>query len=1359
MNARIFITTLLAAVMMPAAAQVTDRIVLGNAESEAAHGLITYCPDNTAVTENGFLGQTGRYVKPFAINPFCGEYDGIYGGEYSFVLRVDGTTQNYLTLRTYGGDGYTDGSRYHIQIEGKNLQDYTRDAVAFSADKAPGVFAYSTLVIPQAVTKGKERVVVRVRSLGRYWGYAPIGNFARYQYAMESDLPPIYAIYSSTNPNFELTDELQGQLASYASAPAKGSTKTLLAIRNDVKSALTTAIKGEVTGADFKPAYQNNNFNVVQCMGYAYRRGIYGTTQEALAKKIQVAIDSMVYINNLCKNGATISISAKGQTATQQSAASGWGGLFGGQGMGMYLLWQAGGLPDEFLDAEVDLGKGTATRRSQWIAAFRESFDAGLTFSGRRYIANQIMESAHSVYGAALALYALDPQTYHNAPKLGLQFMREAVGVELWTGVPTNAKFTTALKDADGYPTYKLGSPTSIDSKINYWGKNFHVITACGNGREQGYTCTSCYGNLAGRMCDMYLATLYDPYVGTENGQLIMENGQLSGDTDILNMALTNTKWQSYYTYPTVGSDGYRGIIGESSVCWRNRYDPGKNYYGSLIAGALSGDEEVLGHILQAYKEGNYDPDTSGKLFAYESHSYWLADAIDQLIAYAEQHDSDYTPMPSTDGQPDYAVGDPQDGVVAVKHGDNHIFVNFLSNDCPLWSCAAHVITPTTVKTIQFGAEVRKQFNSSETITMPQTYWNGNHKITYPDNPQMAYGGMTYRYPAYDAAGNYISSRTSSQYYQQLLGQYLIAQNCSETKTYNLELTDGINGQQALDLTTGETVTLTNDIALAPLTTKVYALTALAEGQTLSVAGTSDADASALQARVTELLAFAQTAATQLSTDGAPQTYQTSAFMPFFQELTLATYIAQSGAATEDEITAETAKLEKAYQTFIATLTAYDACEVPGRLDYSKNIGKTGTATVAKASISSVKAGAMVYVPVIATQEGDYLFSVRAKSQVGSSYTSSLNLELVTPQEAYDASVAIDESHTRTINSTAFEQYNWCFHLKAGEVAVIRYAFDGTSTTNTVYASYTDVAEATLAEKLEVEITSAQSLTVLGGLPAEVDNERAALTAAITQAQAALDSSDETQMQEAYNALVAAEAAFKTVIAVWQTPVEAHYNAALTAVPDGEYRIYVELDGTRYYLQAVNPTAAESNGAQFTTREANASTFTIEQTNITGGYVGRSWKITSGKKYSNKLVYFTNPAMSGGNISNGGYLRVQNRGNRWDYDSQVLYYNGTAFAVRATNAAAGSWGEGSFWRQLTNKKVGYLAESAFIWHFEDINKPVGIWEVKNEMVNGKSSNSKFIYDLSGRKIVNGKSSNGKLNKGLYIVNGRKVVVR
>lgn len=34
-----------------------------------------------------------------------------------------------------------------------------------------------------------------------------------------------------------------------------------------------------------------------------------------------------------------------------------------------------------------------------------------------------------------------------------------------------------------------------------------------------------------------------------------------------------------------------------------------------------------------------------------------------------------------------------------------------------------------------------------------------------------------------------------------------------------------------------------------------------------------------------------------------------------------------------------------------------------------------------------------------------------------------------------------------------------------------------------------------------------------------------------------------------------------------------------------------------------------------------------------------------------------------------------------------------------------------------------------------------------------------VYDLQGRQIVNGKLSNGQLPKGVYIVNGKKVVIK
>lgn len=1158
---------ILAAMMLlpvGATAQVTDRIVLGNALSEQQHGLITYCPDKTQTVSDGLLGQTARNALRFEQNPFCGSHPGIYGGEYSFVLRVDGTAQNYLTLRTSGSD-VTNGERYWVQVDGRELLDYTRDAVTFGSNRAPGAFAYNTLVVPRIMTDGKQQVVVRVRSVGRYWGYAPQGQFDTYQRALAQDMPPVYAVYMSTNPNVELADEQQGSLRRYADAPASGSTATLAQMKTEVQNALVNAIKNQVNGGDFKPAYANNNFNVVLAMGYAYQRGVYGTSANDLAKKIRVAIDSLVYINNLGKAGADITLSAEGQTATRQLAWAGWGGLYGQQGMGMYLLWRAGKVTDAFLNQQVDLGNGKKTRREQWIEAFRESFDVGMTYSGRRYITNQLMESSHSVYGAALALYALDPQTYHNAPKLALRFMREAVGVDEWTGVPKNALFDGSVKDADGYPDYVLGDPDTEASGTNYWGHHFHAMTAKGNGREQGWTCTSCYGNMAGRITDMYIATLQDPYIGTSAA---VPAGSPAGDTDILNVALMNTKTQAYFTYPNVDAKGNRGIIGESSMCWRNRYDPGHNFYASLMCGALADDEEVLGHALQAYKEGHFAPDTGGRLFPYYTHNYYLADAIDKLIAYAAAHDSDYKRMPSTSGEPDYVMGDAQDAVVAVKHGDVYLFVNFMAESSPLESGKAHLITPQTVKAISFVPEVLKTFPSGQTVTCADVYWNGNHKITYPDNPQMANGGMQYERPAYDAQGHYNSARPMAQYYQQLLGQYLVAQNCSAADTYALVMSDAVSGRQAVDISTGQTVTLSSAITLAAQETKVYYIASLGGGQTLATPAATGADAATLKARCAELLTFAQQAAQNLISDKAPDSYPTDAFMPFFRQLTMATYIANCGTATQSEVDDAATALEAAYAEFKGKQNAYDGCEVPGRLNYTKKISTTGSVQVKSATtINNARVGAQVFIPVKAAQTGDYIIKVRAKGHVADSYAPSLNIEVLTPQQYYDGTVALDATHTQQIayNDFDYSTYRWAIHLDANQTAVLRYTFGGTSSTFTVDLSYTDVELMSAADKLQIEIGVAQALLdSYAGSELVGDDARQRLADAIATAQAASDSDAES----AYNALVAAENTFKSSVTVLEDHALDLESAIFTNAskhnlrwPDGTKGIAVRTNG------------------------------------------------------------------------------------------------------------------------------------------------------------------------------------------------------
>ena len=65
---------------------------------------------------------------------------------------------------------------------------------------------------------------------------------------------------------------------------------------------------------------------------------------------------------------------------------------------------------------------------------------------------------------------------------------------------------------------------------------------------------------------------------------------------------------------------------------------------------------------------------------------------------------------------------------------------------------------------------------------------------------------------------------------------------------------------------------------------------------------------------------------------------------------------------------------------------------------------------------------------------------------------------------------------------------------------------------------------------------------------------------------------------------------------------------------------------------------------------------------------------------------------------------------------------------------------------------------AFRMDFGD-GETTGIKEIYDLPIYDLQFNSSSCYDLSGRKIVNSKSVNGKLQKGVYIVNGKKRVVK
>ena len=127
------------------------------------------------------------------------------------------------------------------------------------------------------------------------------------------------------------------------------------------------------------------------------------------------------------------------------------------------------------------------------------------------------------------------------------------------------------------------------------------------------------------------------------------------------------------------------------------------------------------------------------------------------------------------------------------------------------------------------------------------------------------------------------------------------------------------------------------------------------------------------------------------------------------------------------------------------------------------------------------------------------------------------------------------------------------------------------------------------------------------------------------------------------------------------TATDEQYNAAISQITAGDYYIISTVyNETTYYLT----TATANDKATLTTDLSTAKAFLFNAGNGTG-LKSVAWFIspsTGGR--------MTNPA---GNAASDlkGYLRVETssgnlNGNRL-WESQVLYYDGTHFAIRSTN--------------------------------------------------------------------------------------------
>lgn len=858
-------------------AQHIDEVRFGVFSSELNHGLTSY--DMTkSETYTGQAGQKARRFLPDLMNPFCGTYKGTYGGEITFVMKVDGKSQNYFTGK-FAGDETSPG-RILLNVEGKEVGSRhggNEEVFESMGDQVcTGAFYYRTSIIPRTLTDDKTEVVVRLRSTGSYYAYGTPWIYSSYQAALTKATRGIYAVFMHTNPGFSHDPaEVEGETPSYAAAPQDIPASSLSTLYTNQVNAFNDKVVSILNGGN--SLGQNAAWNQWEVLGKCYN-----TPEVTMAYHRQVVVDK------LC---AGIDQYVRSDIAGTTKADGDWGGFYGRPGNGVAMVGAA--ISDAFLDTRVDFGKGLVTRRSEWIRIFKASFIAGAT--SRRTISNQEMFASQSVFGSALALLRLDSVAYKSFAIVGYHHVLESCGIEQFTG--------NATISANGIAS--LGIAANSDKGANYF-----FTTLKGTTHEPGWVSPDCYGNLGGSYVEIYEMT--KTYLGGE------------GDKRTLDVAVKHSKTQSQFTYAWT-SDGKRAILAEGFCCVRNKYIPGKPYYGSEPVAGASEDTVLLGYAQQGYKEGFID----------NSHiNTNNMGAVYTINFFKKLRDNQYsTRMSSSPDQPDYFFADEENGLLTIKNGREQICFNMFyraSGDNKL--VVAHQTSDKYERFIEFRhqySEYRKtgEFTPRGTMVLG---WSGDA----PDKPVNAFAGQQ------DSVS--LGQAGILDLYQISYNNYFIAMNTTRpgvNKTVRVPA--NLIGKTAYGLHSGETITLPATMTIAPLTTFVFRVEGDVNAGGLIPGTTITFDKSGLKSTVEKYESFAQKDSTKNNVCVVPQTggYPHEFFNTFMRALAKAKYMVNSNQVTQSQLTTASGAVRKAYNDLLASTYTYEINTWPDNTYFIKKAG------------------------------------------------------------------------------------------------------------------------------------------------------------------------------------------------------------------------------------------------------------------------------------------------------------------------------------------------------------------------------------------------------------------------------------
>lgn len=752
---------------------ILDTLTFGDAAAEQAHQLTAQNSD----TISGGLGESARRLLPLA--PVNWE-----GGRMAFTIKVDPVQPNYFTIKLWGDD--VSENRLLLFIDGKqvgykHLGDVDQLDTGSVEPAYNGRFFYSTTPLPLAMTQGKTELHCEIRSIGRIWSYGT--NFEQYQKNLEAPTRGIYRVYTHTGAYFvPPAAEKQG------TAPTQAPVRT--APGPEVLDQLKERVNREITARlnDSKPLSQMQ----MQLLAKAY---IIPWT--AAYQKPQV-------IARVSQSLDAIFAAYRKDPRLAEAEPSTWNPDWFGLGVSGQVLMLLADQLRPTLDEQIDDGAGNRISRR---AAYSEMLVATRDWHRRhrRLYTNQTMiNDLYGIYLANRGLEVVDPGQALSRPEV-MRYLYESLALEPW-------------RDSDP------GGDGAPETGGRNWGvgDNYYQLTAKGLTKELGYVGT--YGEVLDWVNDIYNATRPAP-------------GQ-PGDPKVKAQLIKIASARAAMRYPALDAEGNRVMRLEQVIGWRDAHYPGEIVYGqrqtrdasSLQTAFNTQDPSEIGYAQQMLADNQFFSTVATQLKEGGLRvTIGLLETPEQY-EFIKAQPATGRRLPMSWDQPDHIFTDEEDGVVALKRGNELLYVSLY------WRARhginnlarVHYVTPSYDRIAVVRQET--QFEpSGEFYTRPDwtNFGFANGGLKYPVELHSAHAGEMLPIAKIPAGVTFKPGDESvyagkGSFYTLRYGPYLIGMNLTTDKTFELATPAGTKAVP--ELVSGKSVVLGAPLKVVPRSTVVLYL-------------------------------------------------------------------------------------------------------------------------------------------------------------------------------------------------------------------------------------------------------------------------------------------------------------------------------------------------------------------------------------------------------------------------------------------------------------------------------------------------------------------------------------------------------